>query len=1002
MKTDAEFLDNIYNQEIFAVGTMEPRFPDLPIGENESNPSEYVDDLDGVWRFKWLKSTDDLDISFIHAESDAGGWDEIQVPSNWEMHGYGTPIYTNIKYPHAFNTKKIPAIDSGQNPCGIYTRAFAINDSGIQRNRVLRFEGAQSSVSVWVNGIFAGYAQDSMSHSEFDVSELVKPGENHLAVLIAKFCTGSWLEDQDMWRMAGIHRSVRLISEHPAGILDAFVKTSLDEGYSSGELSAEIQFRGSEDGRTLEFSVLGGGNDEEGALFAHNYEIVNGIVRIEARIPGICPWSAEIPCLYRAVMIARDSGGGFIDKRVVEFGFKKVEIDNGIFLVNGKPVKLYGVNRHEFHPVYGFAVPAELTEKDVMLCKANNINAIRTSHYPNSTAFYDYCSRYGIYVIDECNLETHGVRGRIPAGRQAWEAECVHRMENMVFRDRNKACVIMYSLGNEAGNGACFIKMKEAALKADDSKKIHYEGDHRLCTSDVFSMMYAGVRKMERILKGRTVRIAPGDVRLLGHRVGGKKHRHIPFMQCEFAHCMANSLGNFKEYMDLIDGYDGCIGGFIWDFADQSILKKTDDGRDFWTYGGDFGDEPNDANFCGNGIFAADRSPHPALHEVRALYSPVSVTMKGPGVLEITNKRRFTGTDDLRMIWNIASDGKTTEGGVIEYLDIKPMASYEVVLALDEFPAEGEICLNVSMSYKWKPDWLLGMTAEIFKGQYMLRERVSVKKARRGKFDSRIEIKPDGIKLAGLVERLRMNFYRAPIDNEGLLVMNMTGKEWLVRLLYGRGFREATVNIRLRKFFTRDSEINAKWKAGYFIGRIITKVSPAEGGGYLISMTGRPVRNMIRFGTEFGIPARFWNVEWYGRGPHENYCDRKASALLGLYKCDISEFGHNYLRPQENGNRTDVRRIEFTDESGEGIGIADACGKLEVTAWPYTTADLEKAAHIHELPERDMITVNASLAQRGVGGSLPAVLRLLKKYKLKAFKKYRFEFHLYKVTGDKK
>ncbi|MBN2558320.1 MAG: hypothetical protein JXB33_06170 [Clostridia bacterium] len=1002
METKAGLLENIYNQGIFAVGAMEPRFPDLPMSENEDNPSEFVMSLDGLWRFKWLATTDDLDIPLITDGSDADGWDEIQVPSNWEMHGYGTPIYTNIRYPHAFNAKKIPVIDPAQNPCGIYRRVFTIDDSQILRKTVLRFEGAQSCVSVWVNGIFAGYAQDSMSHGEFDVSELVKSGENNLTVLVAKFCTGSWLEDQDMWRMAGIHRGVKLISEHPEGILDAFIKTSLADDYSSGELSAEIQFRGSASGRTLEFSVLGGGNAEEEALFAHNYEIVNGTVAVEARIPGICPWSAEIPCIYKAVMIARGADGGFIDRRVIEFGFKKVEINNGIFHINGRPVKLYGVNRHEFHPAYGFAVPANITEKDILLCKENNINAIRTSHYPNSVCFYDYCSKYGIYVLDECNLETHGVRGRIPAGRQEWEAECVHRMENMVRRDRNKACVTMYSLGNEAGNGACFAKMKEAAFRADDSKKIHYEGAHGLETSDVFSMMYAGVGKMKRILEGRTVRIAPGDVRLFGHRVAGKKHRHVPFMQCEFAHCMANSLGNFKEYMDLIDGYDRCIGGFIWDFADQSILKKTDDGRDFWTYGGDFGDEPNDANFCGNGIFAADRSPHPALYEVRALYSPVSVSMESPGVLQITNKRRFAGTDDLRMLWNITSDGRTVEGGVIEYLDIKPMSSYELVLALEEFPAEGEICLNVSMLYKWKPVWINGTTLEIFKGQYMLRDRGTVKKMRRDKFDSRIEIKPDGIRLAGLVERLRMNFYRAPIDNEGLLVMNMTGKEWLVRLMYGRGFREATANMRLKNFFTRDSEIIARWKTKYFMGRITAIVSPAADWGYLIGMSGRPARNMIRFGMEFGIPGRFGNVEWYGRGPHENYCDRKASALLGLYRCGILEFGHNYLKPQENGNRTDVRRIEFTDESGEGIGIADACGKLEVTAWPYNTADLEKAAHIHELPERDMITVNASLAQRGVGGSLPAALRLLKKYKLKAFKKYNFVFHIYKVTGDKK
>ncbi|MBN1623863.1 MAG: hypothetical protein JW903_05810 [Clostridia bacterium] len=995
MKNRNEYLENVYNMEVFSRNLIDPRFGDLPLDENGECP--YFQNLNGKWFFKWFESTDELEFNFVDPKFDVSDWDLLDVPSNWEIKGYGKPIYTNIRYPYAFKTKKIPVIHSDQNPCGIYKRKFEISKAFEGRRYIIRFEGVQSSLSLWVNGEFAGYSQDSMTNAEIDITSLLIPGENDMAVMVTKFCTGSWLEDQDMWRLAGIHRSVSLISENINGIRDIFIKTDLSGGYKTGVIMTKIEFWANITG-TVEINVYEE-NNEEDMVFAHNYEIDGMILETESRLPDINYWTAETPGLYIADIILRGAGNEFVDRRRIEFGFTKIEINDGLFLINGKPVKLNGVNRHEFHPLHGFAVPKELTEKDIMLCKQNNINAIRTSHYPNSMHFYDLCSRYGIYVIDECNLETHGVRKKIPRSRPEWKSECIFRMQNMVKRDRNKACVVMYSLGNEAGNGENFKAMKAAALEADDSRKIHYEGDHALDTSDVFSMMYAGVGKMKRILENKRVRIGRGDTRARGYLLRPDIHRNMPFMQCEYAHCMANSLGNFKEYMELFHGYDKCMGMFIWDFADQSILRKTADGRDFWTYGGDFNDQPNDANFCGNGIFTADREPHPALYEVRWGYSFVTARHIKGGTIEIESRRRFSNLSDVRLVWNVTVDGVTFDGGVVEYLEVGPMESKQLSIGYEKLPDEGEVCLNLIFEYKWNQPWGDGKGRFINCEQFVLRRRKLQKYSISDKFDSAIEIKANGIKLLGITERMRINLFRAPIDNEGLLLQNVTGNSRLVSLLYGRKFKDATEKTKLKRFKTKNTALYAKWKTRFFPGGIGTDISPLGSRRYLVEMKGRPVRRLIRFGMEFGIGAELSNVRWYGRGPHENYIDRKASASLGIYECNINDFGHNYLKPQENGNRTDVRFIEFTDREGNGVGIRAAGKHLEVSAWPYTSQDLEQASHIHELPVRDIITVNASLAQRGVGGSFPAMLILLKKYQLKAFKKYRFRFEIYEIKG---
>ena len=431
MSNMSEYISNIYSQEIYQINAMKPRFPDLPLNEDGGGSGAYCIDLNGEWRFKWYESTDNVDFSLTASDCDTSGWDVIEVPSNWEIKGYGTPIYTNINYPYAFKTKKIPSLESEKNPCALYRRSFSVDKKLLHRKNTIRFEGVQSCVSLWVNGDFCGYSQDSMTHCEFDVSQFIKEGENEIAVFVSKYCTGSWLEDQDMWRLAGIHRGVKLISEHRQGIRDIFIKTSLGGGYKTGEVYTEFSLYGDKAGRNVEFGIVEHPNTTAEKIFAHNYRIEGNSLNIEAKVPDVRKWSAENPALYKAIIILRDLDGNFLDRREIVFGFKRVEIKDGVFLLNGKPIKLMGVNRHDFHPDHGFAVPTALIENDINLCLENNINAIRTSHYPNPVEFYDLCSEYGIYVIDECNLETHGVRSKIPRSRPEWENECVFRMNKL-------------------------------------------------------------------------------------------------------------------------------------------------------------------------------------------------------------------------------------------------------------------------------------------------------------------------------------------------------------------------------------------------------------------------------------------------------------------------------------------------------------------------------------------------------------------------------------------
>ncbi|MCK5248380.1 MAG: hypothetical protein KAJ98_00355, partial [Spirochaetaceae bacterium] len=552
---------------------------------------------------------------------------------------------------------------------------------------VARFDGIRSAAVVWVNGQEVGYTQDSYSPAEFIIGPYLKDGDNLIAVKVYKWCAGTYLEDQDMWRLGGIIRSVKLIAPPDGGIFDVYARCSFDRAFRDAQLDVTVTLdvpSGESVGhRTVRWYLYKTGGEDVFASSSHiDVKMIPGEKTIvETSVPVANPekWSADNPHLYNLVTELTDADGSVLDIRSMAWGFRQVDIDPGseatVLKVNGQPVKLYGVNRHDIHPRYGQAVPHEIIESDLILMKRHNINAVRCSHYPNPSALYEIADRLGLYVIDEANVESHGLRQHLPASLPEWTVNCVERMERMVLTHRNHPSIIIWSLGNEAGHGRNLKKMKSAALALDSTRPIHYEGDHKLDTSDLFSLMYAGVNTVKSVGRHKTVRVAVGEQ---GHPFGWlvtpRKYRNKPFLLCEFAHAMGNSLGNFSDYMEQIDHYPNIAGAFIWDFADQALYRKTEEGKEYLAYGGEFGEKPHDGIFCANGIFTADRKPQPEIAEVKALYSPVAVRTVDlkRGRVTLINRHAHKDLSSYEVVWVLERNGFSVAEGTIRKPDVQP------------------------------------------------------------------------------------------------------------------------------------------------------------------------------------------------------------------------------------------------------------------------------------------------------------------------------------------
>lgn len=954
--------------------------------------------LSGIWKFKFCSNVFEIPQDFGSSDFDDSSFGSITVPSEWQIKGFDTPIYTNIVYPYALesvNLLRVPKVYGKKNSAGLYVCEFDLHN--LSDRYYIHFGGVNSCAEVYLNGSFVGYSEDTFDFQEYDVTDYVKEGTNKLSVIVYRYCTGSYLEDQDMWRLSGIFRDVFLINKPSCEIADIYARSEFVDGnYSSAELIIDAKIGNFTDNLTIVTEVF---DNENNLIRTIDAEVKEERTVIEEKFDKVVAWSNENPYLYRIDFTLRKNGE-FVDKRSINFGFREIKIEpmkdgKGPFiLLNGKAIKFRGVNRHEFHPEYGHAVPAELIYKDLIICKENNISAIRTSHYPNSRVFYDYCDKLGILVMCENNLETHGLSMFIPGNSKMWTKQCVYRMENMVNTYKNHPCIVSWSLGNESGYGKAFSEMKKAALAIDKTRFIHYEEDVSGKVSDVFSEMYAPLEKMDSIGNNKTVSHCRFTVfRPLGVTYRSKKYANLPYMQCEYAHCMGNSLGNFADYWKEFKRFDRLAGGFIWDFADQAIKYVAEDGTVEYRYGGDFGDKPNSGVFSFNGIVKADRSPNPALFEVRKQYQMVDFALN-KDILTVKNGFLFTDIKDYKLKCIFLSDGE--EVSVKEYtLETVPAGTNkDLSIEIPQIEGEGSlVCelrapfderviayeqfmlsvnnfelteLSGNLSYE-ETEWEIRVYNDFM--QFIL-DKVT------GGITS---IKKGNVEI--LRNPITPNFVRATIDNDRYEQVNLD----IVKTIMGvYKFHKAQKKLSPKKNVrveTKDGTVSVimDWKFSY--GKLATVYTFFD-EGVDMSLMVKPTCELARYGFTFGMRDSVKDMTFYAKGPFENYCDRNTAAILRKYSGKAEDFNHEYLSPQENGNHTEARYLKLGD-SDNGLIVLAQEKPFEFSVLPYSMEKIEKADHAHELVKDDHYTITIDGKQRGVGGDTPALACLKPQYKIK-------------------
>ncbi|MDE6614918.1 MAG: DUF4981 domain-containing protein, partial [Clostridia bacterium] len=879
-----------------------------------------------------------------------------------------------------------------------------------ERDVFLRFEGINSCGDIYVNGQFVGYSEDTFSPQEYDISKLVRVGKNKLAVSVYRYTTGSYLEDQDMWRISGIFRSVWLIYKPQVEIADYFTRSKLSEDYKSAQFITDVTINSRDKEASLarvevELSYKGKQialmQEQIGALT----QDATSTVTLTTDVEQVELWSHEYPNLYD-VEVRLFDGEKLLDTRASHFGFREIKIQPMIdgkgpfILLNGKVIKIHGVNRHEFHPDYGHAVPTELIEKDIQLCKANNITSIRNSHYPNQDVFYELCDRYGILVMAETNLETHGLAMFLPKSSKRWKNQCVYRATNMVRRLRNHSCIISWSLGNESGFGKDFFAMREAVLELDKTRFIHYEPDQSGKVGDVLSEMYSKVEKMPILGENKPMRHCLALWSPFGSKYTPEMYRDLPFIQCEYAHCMGNSLGNFSDYWEMFRKYDRLAGGYIWDFADQSIRRK-ENGKDKWCYGGDFGDKPNAGRFAFNGIVRADRSPNPALFEVKYQYQQAEFTLDG-NTLKIHNRYRFTNLNEFNIEVKVLAEGEELYSRKFK-VDCAPdeTVSCDLLDKAIDYPSDKEVVCNLSMlstadtlyapvghvvAYEQfilqefdftAPEQKSGATYSKQGNDYIINSGdVAYVLAKDGNI---VSAKKDGIEL--LTSPIRPNFVRADIDNDALPQV----PKFVATTIMGIGkFRKAIKTLKAKNIAVADDngvvKVQIDWKMR-FIKTLRTVYKFDANGDIEMTMLLVPSKtDFERYGFTWRLASGVDGVEMYAKGPHENYCDRATAAKLGLWKGNAEDFIHDYLYPQENGNHTGVRYAKIG--GGNGVSLRAIDKPFEMTVHPYTCETLLGAQHMHELERDDKLTICVDGKQRGVGGDVPAMACTKPQYKI--------------------
>ncbi len=983
--------------------------------QKELERSNRYQSLNGIWKFNWSKNPGERPKEFYKNDYDVSEWNDIPVPANWELEGFGIPIYTNIPYPFSFNeTPTPPELPQDYNPVGSYKREFSIPNSWSGEELFIHLGAVKSAFFIWINGEKVGYSQGSKLPAEFNITNFVKTGNNTIALEVYRWSDGSYLEDQDFWRVSGIERDVYLYATPKVHIQDYVVTADLDDNFDKGEFSFEVQLT-NEGQSKYKGQIKIELKDGEASIYTASKEVLfNGQQGTETTFNiknlDVSHWSAETPYLYDLEITLLDKKGAVKEVITQRVGFRNIQSKNGQLLVNGKPILIKGVNRHEHHYQNGHVLSREDMLEDIKIFKQFNLNAVRTSHYPNDPYWYELCDEYGLYVYDEANIESHGIGYNLDktlGNNPDWLKAHMERTERMILRDRNHPSIIVWSLGNEAGNGYNFYNTYNRAKELDDTRLVAYERSLYEWNTDIVGIMYATYDKIEKYAQDES--------------------QTRPMILCEYAHAMGNSLGGLKEYWDLFEKYDKLQGGFIWDFQDQGIETEKD-GRKYFAYGGDFGpkDVPSDHNFLNNGLITADKKPNPHFYEAKKILQNIKFYKNNVNDknVEVKNWYFFRDLSNYKVDWSILKNGKVVESGTISNLDIAAQQRKEINIPFKTSIAnDSEFFLNLSVKLK-NEEPLLEAGYEIATEQFSLNSEevlFDFSTVKSGKIDvvendKSIILKNDTFTLQldknlgviglytykgeSLIQQgAQVNFWRAPNDNDYGAQTPKIYNEWKT---VGKE-NVATTNSIVKnddgsvmiEFVQQMLKGDAIFTQQYLVtSRGAVQISndfKAINGqhdknilqsGFKAKLTKGGHSNIYKFGNEFELTAGFKQAEWYGRGPIESYVDRKNATDIGIYKSSIDELFYSYARPQDNGNRTDVRWVSFENENGYSLKFYGA-SLINFSASHYTTEDLDSGlnkkdvqTHGELLNPRDEVYVNIDGFTSGVGcvnswGALP-------------------------------
>ncbi len=911
-------------------------FARLAMSTYFARPDELV--LDGEWRFAMRDRPERVTPDDLVGSTDA--WPPIEVPGCWTMQGHDRPQYTNVQMPFAGPPPRVP----DANPTGVYRRAVTVPATWAGRRIVLHVGGAESVLYVHVDGVPVGMGKDSRLPHEFDLTPFVEPGRPiDVALTVVRWSDATYLEDQDHWFHAGLHRSVVLYSTPPVHVADVHAVCDYDAESGDGHLRAHVAVGAPGDGPSgVKLRVgVAGRSAEAPVRFEHPTNWIVNFMRFEGRgatielpVPGVAAWTAETPNLYDLTVELVDAAGAELDAVTVPVGFRRVEVSGPELHVNGQPILVKGVNRHDHDPRRGKAVTRESIERDVVLMKRHNVNAIRTSHYPNDPALYDVCDRLGMYVLDEANIESH-VYLRSLSKDPTWTHAMLERIMRMAQRDKNHPSVIMWSLGNESGESPAHVAAAAWLRRWDPSRPVHYEGG---LGEDLLARATGGVAACYARRRAETDVIAPmypevADLVEWATRWDPDR----PLVMCEYIHAMGNSCGGLDTYWEAIRAHRGLQGGFVWDWADQALVQMLDDGTERLAYGGDFGDEPNDGAFCCNGLVAADRTPHPSLLELAKVTQPVAISLVDParGVIEVRNEHAFVDLTWLQPSWAVQVDGKVHASGELAPLGVGPGATTRVHVPLPPVPVEAGQRAHLTVSFRARRDlpWAPA-------GHEVAWEQFEIARA-----DGPARAPGATASPARSFESLEPSvvLWRAPIDNE----------------TFGPGHAARWERLGLRD---RDASL---------LANIATHVAEhdAEGGIVVTHVVEVPdaLDDIPRVGVRLRVGPTADSVEWLGAGPHECYSDRRASARSGCWTTPVDEWAVPYVHPQASGNRIGVRWLRVLDATGRPLLTIDELDDLQVTVARVTDEEVAAAGHLDDLPERDDCYVWIDARQRGVG-----------------------------------